>query len=123
MSARPTFVSGQVLSAGSANMLAEAIIAVVGTSTPYTIGTADAGKLLVFSNAGGTVTLPSNTMAVGDQVNVVSTASGGTITFGTAAGVTLISNGTATKTNGQHAIATVVCYATNSFLLVGNVTA
>lgn len=123
MSARPTFVSGQVLSAGSANMLAEAIIAVVGTATPYTIGTADAGKLLVFSNAGGTVTLPAgSTMAVGDQVNVVSTASGGTITFSTASGATMVSSGAKYKTNGQHAVATVVCYAANSFLLVGNLT-
>lgn len=101
-------------------MLAEAIIAVVGTATPYTIGTADAGKLLVFSNAGGTVTLPLNTMAVGDQVNCVSTATGGSIVFGTAAGVTMVSNGSKFKTNGQHAIATVVCYSSNSFLLVGN---
>jgi hypothetical protein len=61
-------------------------------------------------------------MSVGDQVNVVSTASGGTVTFGTAAGVTLVSSGSKTKTNGQHAVATVVCYAANSFLLVGNLT-
>jgi hypothetical protein len=52
----------------------------------------------------------------------VSTASGGTVTFGTAAGVTLVSSGSKTKTNGQHAVATVVCYAANSFLLVGNLT-
>jgi hypothetical protein len=121
MSARPTFVSGQVLSAGSANILSEAIIAVTTTSLPVTLGTADAGKLLVFSNS-GTVTIPASTMSVGDQVNVVSTASGGTVTFGTAAGVTLVSNGSKTKTNGQHAVATVVCYAANSFLLVGNLT-
>jgi hypothetical protein len=122
MSARPTFVSGQVLSAGSANILSEAIIAVTATSLPVTLGTADAGKLLVFSNS-GTVTIPASTMSVGDQVNVVSTASsGGTVTFGTAAGVTLVSSGSKTKTNGQHAVATVVCYAANSFLLVGNLT-
>jgi hypothetical protein len=88
---------------------------------PVTLGTADAGKLLVFSNS-GTVTIPASTMSVGDQVNVVSTASGGTVTFGTAAGVTLVSSGSKTKTNGQHAVATVVCYAANSFLLVGNLT-
>lgn len=124
MTARPSFTSGQTFTAAQANSLAEAIIAVnaQGTATSYTLGTADAGKLITFTGGAATVTIPTNStaaLAVGDQVNIAQLGTS-QVTIGTASGVTLVSEGNKTKTKGQYAVVTVVQYAANSWLLVGN---
>ena len=127
MTARQSFSSGQVFTAAQANALAEATIAVnaQGTATAYTLALTDAGKLVTFTGAAATVTIPLNStiaFAVGDQINIAQLGTA-QVTIGTASGVTLVSSGSKTKTNGQYAVATVVQYTTNSWLLLGNISA
>jgi hypothetical protein len=124
MTARQTFSSGQVLTAAQMNAVAEANLAVnaQGTATSYTLALTDAGKLVTFTGAAATVTIPLNStvaFAVGDQINIAQLGTA-QITMGTASGVTLVSAGSKTKTNGQYAVVTVVQYTANSWLLLGN---
>lgn len=124
MTARQSFSSGQVFTAAQANALAEATIAVnaQGTATSYTLALTDAGKLVTFTGAAATVTIPTNAtvaLAVGDQINIAQLGTA-QVTIGTASGVTLVSAGSKTKTNGQYAVVTVVQYTANSWLLLGN---
>lgn len=124
MTARQSFTSGQVFTAAQANALAEATVAVnaQGTATSYTLALTDAGKLVTFTGAAATVTIPLNAtvaFAVGDQINIAQLGTA-QVTIGTASGVTLVSAGSKTKTNGQYAVATVVQFTANSWLLLGN---
>jgi len=124
MTARQTFTSGQTLTAAQMNAVAEANLAVnaQGTATSYTLALTDAGKLVTFTGNAATVTIPLNStiaFAVGDQINIAQLGTA-QITMGTASGVTLVSAGSKTKTNGQYAVVTVVQYTTNSWLLLGN---
>lgn len=107
------------------NAVAEANLAVnaQGTATAYTLALTDAGKLITFTGAASTVTIPLNAtvaFGVGDQVNIAQLGTA-QVTIGTASGVTLVSSGSKTKTNGQYAVATLVQYTTNSWLLLGNI--
>lgn len=125
MTARQTFSSGQTLTAAQMNAVAEANLAVnaQGTATAYTLALTDAGKLITFTGAASTVTIPLNAtvaFGVGDQVNIAQLGTA-QVTIGTASGVTLVSSGSKTKTNGQYAVATLVQYTTNSWLLLGNI--
>ena len=124
MTARQSFTSGQVFTAAQANALAEATVAVnaQGTATAYTLQATDAGKLITFTGGSATVTIPLSILAIGDQVNVAQLGTA-QVSFGTAAGVTLVSDGTARKTKGQYAVATCVQYTTNEWLLLGNIKA
>jgi hypothetical protein len=124
MTARQSFSSGQVFTAAQANGLAEAIVAInaQGTATSYTLQASDAGKLITFTGGSATITIPSGVLAIGDQVNVAQLGTS-QVTFGTASGVTLVSDGTAQKTKGQYAVATCVQYDTNAWLLLGNIKA
>ncbi len=124
MTARQTFTSGQTLTAAQMNAVAEANIAVnsQSTATAYTLALTDAGKLVTFSGAASTVTIPTNAsvaFAIGDQINIAQLGTG-QVTIGTASGVTLQSNGSKTKTNGQFAVVTCVQYTANTWLLLGN---
>jgi hypothetical protein len=124
MTARQSFTSGQVFTAAQANALAESTIAVnaQGTATSYTLAVTDAGKLVTFTGAASTVTIPLNSsidFAVGDQINIAQLGTA-QVTIATAGGVTLQSEGGKTKTKGQYAVVTVVQYTTNSWLLLGN---
>ncbi len=124
MTARQTFTSGQTLTAAQMSAVAEANLAVnsQGTATAYTLALTDAGKLVTFSGAATTVTIPTNAsvaFAIGDQINIAQLGTA-QITIGTASGVTLQSNGSKTKTNGQFAVVTCVQYTANTWLLLGN---
>lgn len=126
MSVRPTFTAGQVLTAAQQNILATSIVAInAQTGTTYTAVVGDVGKLITLSNAAAiTFTIPQNTFAVGDQINIMQgTGGSGVVTITAGAGVTLQSNGTKLKTNGQYAVATAVCIASNTFVVLGNLSA
>ena len=126
MTVRPTFTAGQVLTAAQQNVLATAIVAInAQTGTTYTAVAGDVGKLITASNAAAiALTIPPSVFAVGDQINIMQGNSGsGVVTITAGAGVTLQSNGTKLKTNGQYAVATVLCIAANTFVVLGNLTA
>ena len=99
------------------------------TSTPtfssnnYTLVSSDKDKIVLASNSStaGTVTIPSGVFAAGSVITVVQTGSG-QLTL-TASGTTLNSQGGKLKLNGLYASAQVICTATNTFLVVGNLVA
>ena len=126
MSARPVFVANTILTAAEQNILATAIVAInAQTGTTYTAVAGDVGKLITASNAAAiTLTIPPSVFAVGDQINIMQgTGGSGVVTITAGAGVTLNSNGTKLKTNGQFAVATVLCTAANTFVVLGNLVA
>lgn len=126
MAIRPTFTSGDVLTAANMTTVAASIVAInAQTGTTYTAVVGDVGKLITLSNAAAiALTIPPSVFAVGDQINIMQgTGGSGVVTITAGAGVTLNSNGTKLKTNGQYAVATVLCTAANTFLVFGNLVA
>ena len=124
--AKQTFTLGQVLTAAQQNILATSIVAInAQTGTTYTAVAGDVGKLITASNAAAiALTIPPSVFAVGNQINIMQgTGGSGVVTITAGAGVTLNSNGTKLKTNGQYAVATVLCIAANTFVVLGNLTA
>jgi hypothetical protein len=96
------------------------------TGTTYTLVLTDAQQLVTLSNAGSiTATIPPNSsvaFTIGDQVNLMQLGAG-QVTVAAGAGVTVSSQGTKLKLNGQYATATAVKVATDSWVLVGNLVA
>lgn len=129
MAVRETFTAGQVLTAAECTNLATSMIALnAQTGTSYTAVLADDGKLITFDNAAAiTFTIPPNSsvaFGIGTQINIMQlNATLGVVTITAGAGVTLRSAGTKVKTNGQYAVATCVKIATDTWVLVGNLTA
>jgi len=95
------------------------------TATAYTVGTADAGRFLRFTNA-GTVTVGTATgFTAGQQVQIF--ADGTALAF-TASGVTLAGAGTAGTAitftiGGQYEAVSIVAVDTNAYRIIGNVSA
>ena len=96
------------------------------TGTTYTLVLTDAQKLVTLSNAASiTATIPPNSsvaFTIGDQVNLMQLGAG-QVTVAAGAGVTVSSQGTKLKLNGQYATATAVKVATDSWVLIGNLAA
>jgi hypothetical protein len=92
------------------------------TSNAYTLQSTDKDKVVLLSNGStaGTVTIPTGTYSVGTVLTLVQTGSGQ---------ITLASSGTINsyqsqvKFTGQFASVQVIVTATNTFLLVGNLSA
>lgn len=94
------------------------------TGTTYTLVAADAeNKLVTCSNASAiTVTVPPSVFTAGQQINVASIGVGLT-TFSQGAGVTITSTGatsSAPTLRAQNSACTVICTASNTFLIVGD---
>jgi hypothetical protein len=93
------------------------------TGTTYTLVAADAAKVLTASNAGAiTVTVPSGVFVAGDIITVVQTGAG-QVTFA-ASGTTITSVGAtaaAPKIRTQYAAAQVICTASDTFVIVGDI--
>jgi hypothetical protein len=87
-------------------------------SAPYTLLVSDAGKH-IYTNSG--VTVPSGVFSAGDCVSIVNNSTS-SITITTTA-VTAYLAGTATtgnRTLSQKGIATVLCIASNTFIIGGS---
>jgi hypothetical protein len=80
-------------------------------------------KLVTMSNASAiTLTVPPSVFTTGQQINVASIGAGLT-TFAAGAGVTITSTGAtsaAPKLRAQQSACTVICTASNTFLIVGD---
>lgn len=94
------------------------------TGTTYTLVAADSGKLVTCSNAGAiTVTVPPSIFASGEQINLAQIGAG-QVTFAQGAGVTIRSAGatsTAPKISKQYGAVTIICTASNEFLIIGGI--
>ena len=95
------------------------------TGTTYTLALSDLGALVELNNASPvTLTVPlesSVAFAVGDRIDIVQTGAG-QVTVAVAGGVTVNAYDNQLKLNGQWAAATLIKRATNTWLLIGNIT-
>ena len=93
------------------------------TGTTYTLVAADSGKLVTTSNASAvTLTVPPSVFSAGEQINVQSIGVGLT-SFAQGAGVTITSTGataTAPILRARYSAATIICTASNTFTIVGD---
>jgi hypothetical protein len=127
MATRQDFTSGQVLTAAELDAVATAMIAInAQTGTTYTTVLADDGKLITCSNAASiALTIPPNSSVaygIGTQINIAQLGAG-QVTITAGAGVTLNSSGTKLKTKDQYSVATCVKTDTNTWFVVGNLSA
>lgn len=93
------------------------------TGTTYTLVATDATKVVTASNASAiTITVPPSVYVAGDIVTVVQTGAG-QVTFAEGSGVTINSTGTADapKLRAQYSAAQVICVASDSFVIVGDI--
>jgi hypothetical protein len=126
MATRETFTAGQVLTAAECTNLAVSMIALnAQTGTTYTAVLTDDGKLVTCDNASSiTFTIPTNSsvaFGIGTQINIMQLGAGQVTIAG--AGVTLRSAGSKLKTNAQYAVATCCKIATDTWVIVGNLSA
>ena len=92
------------------------------TGTTYTAISSDVNKLVTLSNASAiTVTIPNGVFTVGQQINFLQLGAG-QVTFQGDGTSTIVSN-PGVKTRAQYSITSVICIATNTFLLTGDITA
>ena len=94
------------------------------TGTTYTLVAADAAnKWVTCSNASGiTVTVPPSVFSAGNVINLQQIGAG-QVTFAQGAGVTITSTGataSAPKLRAQYSACTIVCTASNTFTIVGD---
>jgi hypothetical protein len=127
MATKQTFTAAQVLTAEQMNAVATAMIAInAQTGTTYTTVLADDGKLVTCDNAASiALTIPPNSSVaygIGTQINIAQLGAG-QVTITAGAGVTLNSAGAKLKTAAQYAVATCVKTDTNTWFVVGNLSA
>lgn len=127
MATRETFTAGQILTAQECTNLATAMIALnAQTGTTYTAVLADDGKLVTCDNGSAiALTIPPNSsvaFGIGTQINIMQLGAG-QVTITAGVGVTLRSNGSKLKTNGQFAVATCCKIATDTWVVIGNLAA
>ena len=93
------------------------------TGTTYTLVAGDLGKWVTASNASGiTVTVPPSVFSAGNVVHLQQIGAG-QVTFAQGAGVTITSTGassSAPKLRAQYSACTIICTASNSFTIVGD---
>lgn len=96
------------------------------TGTTYTLVAADAGKLLTLSNASAvTVTVPPNSsvpFAVDTQIDLIAKGAG-QVTIAAGSGVTINSKGGNLKLSARYSAATLHKDATDTWHLVGDLSA
>ena len=94
------------------------------TGTTYTLAIGDVSKLVTCSNASSiTVTVPPSVYSAGDQINVQQIGAG-QVTFAQGSGVTITSTGasaSAPKLRVQYSACTVICTASNTFTIIGDI--
>jgi hypothetical protein len=93
------------------------------TGTTYTLVASDSSKLVTASNAAAiVVTIPPSIFTAGEQINVQQIGAG-QVTFAAGVGVTITSTGAtsaAPKLTAQYSACTVICTASNTFTVIGD---
>ena len=117
----PTGSTGPTGPTGAAG----AILAInAQTGTSYTLASTDLNDLVTLNNAGAiTLTIPPSVFSANDSLSIAQIGAG-QVTFAQGAGVTITSTGataSAPKLRAQYSAATVICTASNTFLVVGDI--
>ena len=93
------------------------------TGTTYTLVASDSAKLVTLSNASGiTLTVPPSVFSTGNQIHIQQIGAG-QVTLAQGAGVTITSTGataSAPKLRAQYSAATIICTASNTFTVLGD---
>jgi len=93
------------------------------TGTTYTFVAADLGKWVTASNGSAiTVTVPPSVFAAGNVIHLQQIGVG-QVTFSQGSGVTITSTGatsSAPKLRAQYSACTILCTASNTFTIVGD---
>ena len=96
------------------------------TGTTYTLVAGDAGDLVTLNNAAAiTLTVPLNSsvaFAIGTQITLAQLGAG-QVTIAGAVGVTVSAADSATKLRTQYSAATCIKTGTNSWILIGDISA
>jgi hypothetical protein len=125
------YADGQVLTAANVNSITEGVNDIAfgvfnaQTGTTYTLALTDVAKVVSLTNAASiTLTIPTNaTVAFPTGTQILLYQGGaGQVTVG-GAGVTIRSNGTKLKINGQYAVAGLLKVGTDEWVLFGNTAA
>ena len=94
------------------------------TGTTYTLVAGDLSKMVTLSNASGiTLTVPPSIFATGNIINIQQIGVG-QVTLAQGAGVTITSTGatsTAPKLRARYSAASILCNASNSFTVIGDI--
>jgi hypothetical protein len=94
------------------------------TGTTYTLVASDKDKIVTANNAAAiTITVPPSVFVANEIVNVAQYGAG-QVTFAQGAGVTILSAGivsTAPKLRQINSASSVICTASNTFLIVGDI--
>lgn len=109
---------------GGTTSASAALVFNAQTGTTYTLVAADAeNKLVTLSNASAiTLTVPPSVFTTGQQINIAQIGAG-QVTLAQGAGVTITStaaSASAPKCRAQYSAATIICTASNTFLVVGD---
>ena len=92
------------------------------TGTTYTLVAGDVNKLVTLSNASAvTVTVPNGVFTSGQQINLQSIGVGQTTVASD--GTTTITSTPGLKLRAQYSAATLICTGTNTFTLIGDLSA
>lgn len=91
------------------------------TGTNYNLVIGDRDKLVTLSNASAnTVTIPNGVFSQGDSINIQQIGDGQTTIQGDG---TATFTGTGTKLRAKYSAATIICTGTNTFTVVGDLSA
>lgn len=124
----PTGPTGPTGSTGSAGATGPSGTNLAGfnaqTGTTYTLVIGDKDKIVTASNAAAiTVTVPPSVFSANDIINVQQIGAG-QVSFAQGSGVTITSTGatsTAPKLRAQYSAASVICTASNTFTVIGDI--
>jgi hypothetical protein len=94
------------------------------TGTTYTLVAGNLNQLVTLNNASAiTLTVPPSVFSAGDVINIAQIGAG-QVTVSQGAGVTINSTGataTAPKLRARYSAASIICTASNTFLVVGDI--
>jgi hypothetical protein len=116
-----TGASGAVLTSSGSGIswVGSGLLTINAQTSAYTLQASDVNALVtVNSSTAVAVTVPPSVFSVGQQINVQSLCTA-TVSFTAGSGVTI--NGTGTALRAQYSGATLVCTATNTFSLFGDI--
>ena len=97
-------------------------LGIQGASSSFTLAADHAGKLVRMNSSAQTITLPQNIFTAGDMISIFNVSTGDTtIAQGTGATLYNSSDGsTGNRTLGAKGICTIVCSASNEFVISGS---
>ena len=94
------------------------------TTTGYTLVVSDLNKLVTLDNSSSiNLTVPPSVFSAGDVINIAQIGAG-QVTLAQGAGVTITSTGataSAPKLRVRYSAASIICTASNTFLVVGDI--